>query len=124
MPSDLVCFVRGILLSLIKAHLRIPVILQSLNDRQMKQLLLTCCVFVFLNEAFSQAREDSVFHIEAVEIQAVSLREQKGVGEEIRFDSLQLSSYQHHSIADLLQRESNVFIKSYGLGSLASISMP
>ncbi|MEL6192508.1 MAG: TonB-dependent receptor [Bacteroidota bacterium] len=89
----------------------------------MKQLLLLGCVLILLNDAFSQAREDSVFQIETVEIQAVSLRKQKGVGKEIRFDSLQLSAYQHHSLADLLQRESNVFIKSYGLGSLASISM-
>ncbi|MEM8898700.1 MAG: TonB-dependent receptor [Bacteroidota bacterium] len=89
----------------------------------MKQLLLIGCILILLNDTFSQVGEDTVFHIGAVEIQAVSLRKQKGVGEEIRFDSLQLSAYQHHSLADLLQRESNVFIKSYGLGSLASISM-
>jgi vitamin B12 transporter len=69
------------------------------------------------------AQQDSSNLLPSVTISALSLRTAMPGERTERFDSIQLSTVQHQSLADLLSGQSGVFIKSYGLGSLATSSM-
>ncbi|MEM6764473.1 MAG: TonB-dependent receptor [Bacteroidota bacterium] len=89
----------------------------------MKQHILFSILIIYSLSLFAQTEGDHTFQLEEVDIEAVSIRQEQLIGEEWRFDSLDLARASHQSLADLLQRETNAYIKSYGLGSLASISM-
>ena len=74
--------------------------------------------------SFCQA-QDSISSIEHLsEVTVYSSRLSKfSVGNKIEvLDSLLLDSYSSANLADILSNESQVFIKSYGLGSLATTS--
>jgi iron complex outermembrane receptor protein len=69
------------------------------------------------------AQQDTSNLLPSVTISALSLRTAMPGERTERFDSTQLSTVQHQSLADLLSGQSGVYIKSYGLGSLATSSM-
>lgn len=78
-------------------------------------------ILISLGESIGQS--DSIRVLDEVRIEATQHRE-SGVGSQIiRWDKDALSALAFASIADLLENESNTFIKSYGLGSLATSSI-
>ncbi len=69
------------------------------------------------------AQQDTAHLLPSVTVSALSLRTTMPGERTERFDSTQLSTAQHQSLADLLSSQSGVYIKSYGLGSLATSSI-
>ena len=94
-------------------------IIQAIVARNYKYWV---CLFViilsFSINSFGQI--DTVLTIPTIEVNATTIRSQV-VGDRVeRWASEELQNNAGASIADLLTRESNVFIKSYGLGSIAT----
>ncbi|MEM6802139.1 MAG: TonB-dependent receptor [Bacteroidota bacterium] len=78
-------------------------------------------IISFLPKSIGQI--DSIRVLEEVRIEASQHRE-SGIGSQIiRWNKEALSALVFASVADLLENESNTFIKSYGLGSLATSSI-
>lgn len=79
--------------------------------------------FLLLSGLHAQSSGDSLYALPPVTIGALSLRG-TGPGEQVyAFDSIQLRAATHGSLADLLNGASGAYIKSYGLGSLATSSL-
>ncbi len=70
-----------------------------------------------------QGQVDTTIAIETIEIRAKKIREAPTGTISLRWDQASLQSSNADNIADLLEQESNVFIKSYGLNSLATSSI-
>lgn len=85
-------------------------------------ILLICWLFLGLSAATSQA-QDRVRILDTVEIQRSRL-ELLAPGHHVHhIDSFSLSFAAAQSVADVLATNSDVFIKHYGLGSLATTSL-
>jgi iron complex outermembrane receptor protein len=70
----------------------------------------------------ANAQNDSLHHLKVVEIKATRSVYFSSASKFQLIDSATLERYSNNNLADLLAHESMVFIKSYGLGSLASSS--
>lgn len=81
-------------------------------------LILALCICM-LNV---NAQNDSLHHLKVVEIKATRSVYFSSASKFQLIDSATLERYSNNNLADLLSHESIVFIKSYGLGSLASSS--
>lgn len=66
---------------------------------------------------------DTVLHLKDVTISALRENDFSNSTHILHFDSLQRASYQTNSLAELLAGESNMFIKSYGVGNIATATM-
>ena len=72
--------------------------------------------------SYSQTHKDSVRQLSVVEVSSSRLNTFSSGNKNETFDSILLNRYSTGNLADLLANESQVFIKSYGLGSLATTS--
>ena len=70
----------------------------------------------------ASAQKDSLQLLKVVEVVSVRNQNFSSASKFQKIDSLKLDQYSNSNLADLLSNESMVFIKSYGLGSLASSS--
>lgn len=80
--------------------------------------------FCFLQTylGLAQVSVDSIKHLPAVEVSSSRLTKFSSGNKNESLDSALLDRYTNHNLSDLLSNESQVFIKSYGLGSLATTS--
>ncbi len=80
-------------------------------------LLITCESTVLIGQV------DTIISIPVVEVQALKIRE-KVIGSLVEeWDKSKLAQASLQSITDVLERESGLYLKSYGLGSLATSSV-
>lgn len=79
-------------------------------------------LFLLFLSSYLIAQKDT-FQLKEIGVKSV-LRSNFNIGATTQnFDSITLSNYSNNNLADLLSSESGVFIKSYGLGSLATSSV-
>src|ERR1019366_3835781 len=71
---------------------------------------------------YAQVRTDSVKQLSVIEVSSSRLTKFSSGNKTETLDSTLLNRYSTSNLADLLANESQVFIKSYGLGSLATTS--
>ncbi len=71
---------------------------------------------------FAQSRMDTVKQLSVVEVSSSRLSTFSSGNKSETIDSALLDQYSTGNLADMLANESQVFVKSYGLGSLASTS--
>jgi len=71
---------------------------------------------------FAQAPTDTSGLLPTVVVSALPLRTTLPGERTEQWTQQQLSTYSHQSVADLLARESGLYLKTYGLGSLATLS--
>ncbi|RMG28626.1 MAG: TonB-dependent receptor [Bacteroidetes bacterium] len=94
----------------------------GLTNSQVNMLQRYACFWVFfllLPALYGQA--DTTYTLNPIELTASRIRG-SGIGERIEsWTASQLAPFAH--AADLLSRESGIFVKSYGLGSLATTSV-
>ena len=76
-------------------------------------------LFLFTLQLFAQQQAKDTVRIKSVDIQA---KQTVFVNQE-KIDSAILSHPQHTNLGDLLSKKSHLFIKSYGIGSLATVSL-
>jgi len=69
------------------------------------------------------AQLDTVLFVPTVEIKSFKIRSAAVGASYSAWDSMSINKNKHLSIGDLLQRESNVYVKSYGGNSLATMSV-
>lgn len=86
-----------------------------------KTLFLSC--FFGLYAQVSIAQSDSLSLLPQVQIVASNPRTQPYGVQSATYDSARLSLHQTRNLADLLAMSSGVYVKSYGLGSLATTAM-
>ena len=60
---------------------------------------------------------------DTVKIQSVDINGHLGLKNQQSLDSSILTNPQHLNLGDLLSKKSHLFIKSYGIGSLATVSL-
>ncbi len=93
----------------------------------------TCLRFIIMNLVFAillnhepgfcqEIQPDSIIHIKTVTVTSNRLAGFSAGTKITTFDSIIYSKYIDKNLADLLADESPVFVKSYGMGSLASTS--
>lgn len=89
------------------------------------KVLLIFVVMMFSAFTFKvSAQQDSIaVRIKELNIINTRLQELNGGTKIQQFDSLTLQQYQHSNLTELLSDESALYIKSYGVGSLASSSL-
>jgi iron complex outermembrane receptor protein len=80
------------------------------------------CLFLPAFAGYSQVHKDLVKQLPIVEVSSSRLSNFSSGNKIQTFDSTLLNRYSTGNLADLLANESQVFIKSYGLGSLATTS--
>ncbi|MEZ4961778.1 MAG: TonB-dependent receptor [Saprospiraceae bacterium] len=80
-------------------------------------------MFIGMGSQLLQGQNDSLRILPQVEVLATPLRSSPTGSRIEKWDLQQLKPYNSSSVADLLGRESGVFIKSYGAGSLATSSI-
>ena len=78
--------------------------------------------FLLAFTGFAQSRMDTVKQLSVVEVSASRHSTFSSGNKSETIDSILLDRYSTGNLADLLANESQVFIKSYGLGSLATTS--
>ncbi|GAB4493715.1 MAG: TonB-dependent receptor plug domain-containing protein [Saprospiraceae bacterium] len=76
--------------------------------------------FLSLNISVLYAQSDTLRALPPTEIVASQLRNQPLGAQSSTLDSAQLSLHQTENVADLLSKRSGIYVKSYGLGSLAT----
>jgi vitamin B12 transporter len=77
---------------------------------------------IAVTHGYAQQQNDPVFQLPQVEINTSRIDDFSSGSKLQQLDSSQLALYATNNLADLLSNESPVFIKSYGLGSLATTS--
>ncbi len=83
---------------------------------------LFVCLFLYAFLGYAQVRVDSVKQLSPIEVSSSRLTKFSSGNKTETLDSTLLNRYSARNLADLLSNESQVFIKSYGLGSLATTS--
>ncbi len=83
--------------------------------------VITICV-CRAAECLSQQTVDSVLQLKMVEVTAPRIDNFSSGNKKQTLDSTLLSNYSINNLADVLANQSQVFVKSYGLGSLATTS--
>lgn len=86
------------------------------------KVILSFCFFSILNSGFAQMRTDSVKQLGTIEVSASRSIVFTAGNKCETIDSTILNRYSSNNLADLLANESQVFIKSYGVGSSATSS--
>ncbi|NPA68818.1 MAG: TonB-dependent receptor plug domain-containing protein [Chlorobi bacterium] len=87
----------------------------------MKQAILTLSYIIIFGIATSQNRNDTIINIGEVKITEPRLLKNKGFNIN-EIDSAVLAENIMSSLSELLSSETTVFVKSYGQGSLATVS--
>ena len=88
--------------------------------RVKRGLLLILCVHFFTTMS---AQTDTTIIIKVVEVAATNI-EKDGMGSVIQsFEAKTLDNYRGQALSQLLSEQGNIFIKSYGANTLATISM-
>ncbi|NBC09242.1 MAG: TonB-dependent receptor plug domain-containing protein, partial [Bacteroidetes bacterium] len=77
----------------------------------------------FLSVSWSAAQTDTALLLPQAEVMGQRLRSDFTGQPTTRWDSADISRYGAYSLPDLLERETGVFVKSYGLGSSATTSI-
>lgn len=86
------------------------------------KLIVTILLFV-IGTTLCVAQSDTIL-LHQVEVQSAALKDEFATGASVvTWDSTVLNQYQGDDVGALLSSESGVFIKSYGLGSLATSSV-
>ena len=84
------------------------------------------CMFLLIVQSFAgyaqQIPVDSSKQLKVVEVSASRITAFANANKTETFDSTFLSRYSTSNLADILSNESQIFVKSYGLGSLATTS--
>jgi vitamin B12 transporter len=81
-------------------------------------------LFLLLQAAGAAAQtQDSIAQLPPVDVRATALRQQHTGTFSEHFGTTQLSRYGHQSLADLLAAQTGTYVKSYGMGSLATLSL-
>lgn len=80
------------------------------------------CLFLLIFFGYGQVSVDSINYLPVVEVSSSRLTKFSSGNKNETLDSTLLNRYSTCNLADLLSNESQVFIKSYGLGSLATTS--
>ena len=90
----------------------------------MRNLLLPYCLIILLSlVSFAQAQElDSAILLQEVRVEALRLKNRTGF-EQALIDSISIQQYQSSNIGELLQQESSLFIRSYGVSGHATPSI-
>lgn len=88
----------------------------------LRNIYLLLCMLYTLSLFAQQQTGDTLIHLLPFEVSANRLTVFSPGSKIIPFDSASFLRNQHLTLADLLQQESTVFIKSYGPGALASTS--
>ena len=86
------------------------------------KISLCSCSLLLVFTGFAQVRMDSVKQLSVVEVSANRSTTFSSGNKTETIDSTTLSRYSTNNLADLLANESQVFVKSYGLGSSAVTS--
>ncbi len=89
--------------------------------RFLKSCLMVLLLIFINNISFSQTK-DTVITFNPVEITAEKLLKEK-IFVKISLDSTVLKNYYSNSLSEALNDNSSVFVKTYGQGSLATVSM-
>ncbi len=71
----------------------------------------------------AHAQPDSTIALKPITVQATSLRQTATGTFTEHFDARPLARASHQSIADLLAAQTGIYVKSYGMGSLATLSL-
>jgi len=80
-------------------------------------------LFLLLACTASSAQADTALLLPVAEVKGQRLRADFVGQPTVDWDSASLSRYRAYNLSDLLERESGVFVKSYGLGSSATTSI-
>ncbi len=80
-------------------------------------------LFYFAGIAGLQAQADTSLLLPTLEVSATPLRSTAAGERTEQWDSAQIATYAHSSLGELLSRETGIFIKNYGAGSLATPSV-
>lgn len=80
-------------------------------------------LFLIIYNTIGMGQIDTSITIEEVEVNAIKIRETSVGGESQTWDTKTLNQLPPLHLADFLSTEMGIFIKSYGLGSLATSSM-
>lgn len=93
----------------------------------MPKIVIVCLLFLvsFCSKLASQSpsAQDTIFDLPTIQINESFLRIAPTGSAAIVIDSVQLSLFSASNLADLLTGQGNIYIKSYGLGSLATSSL-
>lgn len=81
---------------------------------------LILLIFLSVYCVFLRAQTDTLLELPQAEIKSARLRQQPAGAAPAIFDSACLSLHRTENLAEMLSKKSGVYIKSYGLGSLAT----
>lgn len=88
-----------------------------------KQILVLFSICFFFAPITLLAQTDTTLYVPEIAIEAVKIRNAE-LGATVKtWDSEKIQSNKYLSAADFLQKEANVFVKSYGANSLAVLSL-
>jgi iron complex outermembrane receptor protein len=80
-------------------------------------------IFILLSQTWLPAQSDSLVPLPVVEVSATSLRHLQPGGLVEKWSGEELAVRQGTSVADFLQQKAGIYLKSYGLGSLATTAI-
>ena len=89
---------------------------------EFKNFLIVLFFFSMISESQCQII-DTAFYLQSVTIQATKAEVQQTTNRVELLDTSAYARLTSSSISDLLNRESGLFIKSYGAGALATVSL-
>lgn len=93
------------------------------NYQSLKRLLLSALLIITAYFVHAQDQPDTVYQLQTVNIVADKMK-MAAIGlEHTSLDSISLAGGAFNNLGELLQKEIPFFIKSYGSGSLATISL-
>jgi len=80
-------------------------------------------LLILVNPFFIYSQIDSIFNMSIIEVNAPKIRNKSVGTNSLEWNTSDLSTITSNNISELLNRNSNVYIKSYGFGSLATSSI-
>lgn len=86
-----------------------------------RSFLLCSGLCILFSEGYAQS-VDSVHQLKSIEVSGDRLNTYSPGNKAVGFDSLTLDRYSTNNLSDLLTNESQVFVKTYGVGSLSTTS--
>jgi vitamin B12 transporter len=94
----------------------------TVKNYSKKKLMLFLLVLLSAIANSQTSLSDTLISIDEIKITSVRLKDFSVGNKVIEIDSSTHSRYYHRNISDVLSEESSIFIKSYGMGSLATSS--
>lgn len=88
----------------------------------LRSVFISLSLWLSCSIGLSQLALDTAFIFNEVEISAIRLKDFSSGTKIQSFDSTTLNRYQNSNLGDILSKESSLFIKSYGRGSLSTTS--